>query len=297
MLLHPWIWRGISALLPSEWELLLFSKRAEAGSITFADRYQYRLQIAWRVLTGEPDMKRTVSDSISKLREQSPDVKVSKSKHGPWSGFSFAVNNRSTSRHLRFFPDEKLLLEVIRPPMEVAGEEMDDHELLKGIDLVKDSDRGRWIAFGMDCRVPDTFALTECEVRPGFSRMTFSGPGKQASRIAFSRRGMLKHWLKGEVSDWLTLQAPDQLTDPQAETEEKTGHLIHRFGGSFRKRESGDWRKRRRFYQSAAWICPRDGRLYQQEKVSPSPQKQFLNADRDFSLSCCDLNPHAFAHV
>ncbi len=274
-----WIWRDIRLELPVDWELLLFSKRRDSGSITFADRYRYRLQLQWREPAGEPDMKRTVSDYASKIRKLHPEAEVRIAKRGAWHGVERSSFGETTARFLRYFGGDNLLVECVFPAFSQPSLPVDERQILAG---VHPSDEvGRWIAFGMDLNVTGGMALEHCQVQPGLASLTFCDEERIPVRQRFSRRGMLGRWLSGSVEDWMELQVPAELEGARRHVEVHNGHEVRILTGSFQKRPSGGWRKLRQNYRAAAWICGEDGRLFHEEASGPGELPDV------HSLSCC----------
>ena len=65
-----WIWRQISLRLPATWEMLQFSTEYPQGRCAFADRYQFRFELTWGNVKGEPDYDRMITDYTGKLERE-----------------------------------------------------------------------------------------------------------------------------------------------------------------------------------------------------------------------------------
>jgi len=72
--MEKWIWRNITLTVPTDWEMLQFSRSAETGRCAFAGRYQFRLGLDWRVVPGPPDFGRMTSDYRARLREKGMEL-------------------------------------------------------------------------------------------------------------------------------------------------------------------------------------------------------------------------------
>ncbi len=294
MELQETIWRGIQLHLPASWELLLFSKQEMKGSITFADRYRYRLQVSWQKMNAEPYLKRMVDDYIQSVRSEKPEGLVRRSDSHDWRGVRHEAVSGSVSRHLRYFRSAELLLEVVEPLAEAPCEPLALESLLPGISPCAPADAGRWKAFGMDLRVGPDRELSRCEVHPGLARMEFTGD--HGIIESFSRRGMLSTWLKGSPGEWLELSAGLTLKDCRKDVSSLYGHEIHSLRADYVKKPSGEWRSRPHRYAANAWICPKDGRLFQHEIHAPK-RKRMAEEPAQGSLSCCHQISNTLSHV
>ncbi len=47
-----WIWRGLCMKVPDDWEMLQFETNTGKGGCAFADRYQFRFEVDWKVVQG-----------------------------------------------------------------------------------------------------------------------------------------------------------------------------------------------------------------------------------------------------
>ena len=284
-----WVWRGIEMQLPADWEMLLFSRRLEDGSCTFADRYQYRMQVAWRVLEGEPDVARTMQDYAGKIRHEYERENVETREIAGWPGVGFMEKDgRRMFRFIRYFREPSILLEVIFPAEE-ADPAPKEHILGN---MVAGTDLSRWCGLGLNVKVPEGLRLSACEARPGAASMRFvPAHAKDDSgddEYYFVRLGMLKRWLKGTTRDWLRLQIP-------AGSEIEASGDIHEGGhdGAWLtgKLPRKSWLRAlfsvpRRF-AATAWICPGDGRLYMGMRKCRSAEV-LLGAHRlKEKLLCC----------
>jgi hypothetical protein len=291
MELKEWLWQGIRLRVPATWELLLFSKNPRKGSITFADRYQYRLQLAWQKMEGEPDIKRMIRDYTSRLQLENSVPAVRRCDAKGWRGLRHDPVNGHVLRMTRFFRSESLLLEIIEP---VADRPCDDFSAEKGaaeIEMVSAADAGLWKAFGITCRVEDGFKLARCEVQPGLAALHFEKPAEKKSgpvRESFYRRGMVRRWLKTGVDEWLAVQPPAQLKTPETTRDTVHGHEVHRLTGTFSEKPSGEWRSRTKRYRATAWVCPADNRLYCRERVSEAKSDTVPEPDAS-GLQCCPV--------
>ena len=97
-----WVWRNFGIEVPEDWEMLQFSKKADAGNVAFADRYRFRLELSWRVLRAAPDLERMMSDYCAKLKLEDPEGVASRVKAAGWpgilSGSAYDLADRRRSR-------------------------------------------------------------------------------------------------------------------------------------------------------------------------------------------------------
>ncbi|MBQ7652292.1 MAG: hypothetical protein IJS15_15135 [Victivallales bacterium] len=276
-----WIWNRIGMMLPDGWEMLQFSRNPSQGRCVFADRYQFRLELDWMTVSVPPDMERMSSDYTARLKENGLQS-VEKVSHHPWSGAYGLEHGRPVSRYGAYFPDGPYLLEAV-----FIGESGDkpnhaaECRILDSFKVNPESATSRWCAFGMDWYTSATdFAL--CYVAPGLAEASFTDGKKHISQT-FSRRGMLKTWLKKPVTEWLASTVPSEYKTVSLEHESTDGHDVWTLVARRRHAVLSDWIHGRRHIKASAWICPRDGRLYAMSTLAHCDGRQFPPA----SLGCC----------
>ena len=273
-----WVWRNFGLSVPSDWEMLQFSRSADAGRCVFADRYQFRLEFDWRVVPGPPDFDRMMSDYLAQLQE---DGLEQGTRFGldDWHGVRGVAESGPVTRLGRHFPAESCLAELV-----FLWPKRADDALLADIArsvAVEPCVRGsyrRWRAFGMDLLADGALELDACDVQPAMAEMTFAD-AKHRRRERFGRRGMVKEWLKQPLAAWLRSWVGGELRNAEASEFDAGGHDVHRLAWTGR---TGALRRPVRC-EATAWICPRDKRLYSVVAfVDPG------GAVAGGRLSCCD---------
>ena len=276
-----WVWNRIGVSLPDGWEMLQFSRNPSNGRCVFADRYQFRLELDWMLVTSHPDMERISSDYISKLKEDGLQS-VERVSHHPWMGAHGLEHGRPVSRYVGFFQEGPFLLEAVF--IGESGGKADfaaEGRILDSVKVHPKSDIVRWRAFGMDwCTSAAGFAL--CYVAPGLAEVSFTD-GKKHMSQTFSRRGMVRTWLKTTVHEWLSARVPSEYKTLSLNQEKMDGHDVWTLLAQRRHAVLSDWIYGRRHIKASAWICPKDGRLYSLSTLAHCDGEHFPSA----SLGCC----------
>jgi hypothetical protein len=145
----------------------------------------------------------------------------------------------------------------------------------------------RWRAFGMDMLVESDKKLHKCRVEPANVEMVFRN-GNPELEERFSRLGFVSEWMRKTVGEWLEKKNPEGLGEVRTNFENIGGHHVEKISGrlpvrGFRKLFGGkiEW-------SAAAWICPRDGRLYSSSRKSVIPRSDAVPETNGMRLSCCE---------
>ncbi len=264
-----WIWRNISLELPKEWELLLFSKKRKAGSLTFADRKKYRLQLAWRELSGQPDIPRMARDYASQLLAKDAQSRPQAERVAGWWAIGHRSEGMSSTRYVRFFIEQNLLVEAIAPPTPLARDGRISEEVLQSVNLETHHMDGldEWSAFGMLWQAPGCWELTSAQVQPASVTLEFAPEKEKGMYDRVTRRGMVRHWLKGSVAEWLKLQIPSNAERVVEATLESEGVKRWSVSGQVKPSSWGQGAQGWRKFSALAWICPGDGRLFCHQRM------------------------------
>ncbi len=278
-----WIWRNVRLELPADWEMLQFSRNVQEGRCAFADRYQFRLELSWRATAGRPDFARMISDYVARLKEQGA-ANARRLRHGPWHGLQGDLDGQRTSRFGRYLPAESCLVELVFlwPERRDVGLEQ---KVLSSV-AVEPEHLGRfrrWSAFGMDFLTSKDLQLQACTVEPASVEMTF-GDAKRGAVERFARRGMVPEWMNQTTAEWLRGWVDGGVRVTGVDAADARGHRVDRLDGE--KRVPGVLRRSLRC-DAAAWICPRDGRLYSTSLASPAKEADTGPAPAGARLSCC----------
>lgn len=261
-----WIWNDIHLQLPDDWEMLLFAKNPASGKCTFADRYQYRLQLCWQQLENEPEIDKMVTEYRLTLKEDESISSVTRKRLGDWLGLTYKQNGKPTARYTHYFQSVKKLIEVIMPPAD-EGDSFDHAEILDSIAIKPpEGQKARdWCVFGLNAKTPADLPLQKCEVLPARVRMTWGSDQKNSNEleIVVQRLGMVRHWLKGKVSDWLKIQLPSEAEILNSSQIHIDSHTVERVSGKIRTKGAiKRLRSKSRLFEANAWLCPEDNRLY-----------------------------------
>lgn len=277
-----WIWRHFRLELPADWEMLQFSRDPEKGRCAFADRYRFRLEFDWQRVPGAPDFERMMGDYRARL-ESAGGADVSARSAGAWHGLQVRRPDGSSSRFGAYFMESGCLVELVFLwPGE--PEEPLERSILGGFAAEPETKTGgqRWRAFGLDCVAPASMTLAQCVAQPALAGLEFAG-SRPPDRWSFRRLGLVPRWLKTSVGDWLDAQAAAGVQNRRRSTSEASGHRVEQVEGDFIPR---GLLQRRGRYAAAAWICPRDGRLYHAERIRPRGGDA-KDGPADGHLACC----------
>lgn len=254
-----WIWRHISFRLPAEWELLQFSTEYPLGRCAFADRYQFRFELNWKIVKGEPDYDRMISDYIAKLVGEKKLTHPERVKKSGWFGFHGVIEGDRTSRFGHYFSAIGCLLECVF----IWPEERDfaiEADVLSSFEAVPGDTNGfqRWRAFGLDMALPTVAALEGCTAQPARAQFSFSNP-KTGSEWSFERLGMTSSWLKCDLETWLRGHVDKSVKELRITHSTRHGSEVVRAEGTYKP--AGIHLRRGRL-SAEAWLSPEDGRLY-----------------------------------
>ena len=282
-MIERWIWRNFGLSVPLDWEMLQFSRNPELGRCAFADRYQFRLELDWRVVPGPPDFDRMMSDYLASLRERGM-TDGARFKHRAWYGVGGELDGQATTRLGRWFPAERSVVELV-----FLWPRNKDAALMRQIadSVTEEPEHGgrfrRWRAFGMDLLAAKDLPLRSCTVEPANVGMTFADQ-KSRSVERFGRRGMVREWLKQTPEQWLRRWVDEDLRGIRTSVLDVRGHSVNLLAGEL---TVPGLRRRRANYDAAAWICPADGRFYSVSCTGPAYAAEAGAMVAGGRLSCC----------
>jgi len=274
--------------------MLRFSRRKSDGTCAFADRYQFRFELRWRTVEGQPDLDRMFSDYMARLKDEGSMPDAQGISVAGCRGIQGRAGDTLTTQFTTYFPGPSCLVEPIFSwPCQI--DRALQHQILSSLAMDPawcDGQFTRWRALGMDLTATGEYSLTTCNVQPAAVRVLFtrhadgSGPSEQ-----FQRLGMLDHWLRGSVEQWLLEQPLGNMKNVKVESTARhnvAGHEVITVHGTHAARRMGGFLKRTCPYQAAAWTCPEDGRLYSISLSSPEPTGGEELALAGRRLVCCE---------
>lgn len=254
-----WVWRHIELRVPSDWELLQFSKTQDQGRCAFSDRHGFRLELSWRAVSGPPDLERMVSDYMAAL-EKDGMKECARRSHADWQGGEGIADGQRMTRYGGFLAAESCVVEVVFlwPESRMAGLEAAVLDSIRACPPTSSGCR-LWAAFGMRMVTPAEVILETASILPAHAELRFAGK-RAGNRLVFSRRGMVKEWLRTTPGEWLARCVQDEgAGEGMLEQREVGGHRIAVWRG--RARRPGLLRSAVPLI-AEAWTCPVDGRLY-----------------------------------
>jgi len=274
-----WVWRQLRIELPDDWEMLQYGRDAAAGRCAFADRHQFRLEMDWRTVAARPDVARTMGDYLAKLTADQTLADGRATRVGEWPGIVGRQGEQAVARFGRYLAPEQCVVELVFLWPEARDAALEGSVLASvGVEPERGG-RRRWRAFGMDLAASADLPLRECVVQPAVARMAF-GRERGRREETFQRLGMVDEWLRGSVGEWLASQAPRDVVRSWPSARKAGGHAIALLHGTRRPALL----RASRPYASAAWRCPRDGRLYRVATTGAARPDEPLAGGR---LGCC----------
>ncbi|RMD83470.1 MAG: hypothetical protein D6820_02275 [Lentisphaerae bacterium] len=260
--MQEWIWQGISLLVPDDWEMLQYGRQWEAGKITFADRYQFRLELNWKQVGGLPDFEKMLADYQSKLANEQGYEDFRDYTLGAWNGFHCRGPVGWTTRVGRYFERGSRLIEVVFLWPDRVNLELADRVLRSIGQVSEKAGFLRWRAFGLDCMFSQGLHLSVCEVAPASVRLKFVDRERARHVEEFRRLGLVKQWLGCSVEEWLTMQAPQRVHERRVRTVTRNDHHVIQDRGFMPALQFPKFNHRKNIYMADSWICPFDERLY-----------------------------------
>lgn len=282
-----WIWRDLRIRLPTDWEMLQFSRDPARGRCAFADRYRFRLEMDWQTVPAAPDFPRMIKDYEGKLEREGRLSQNRRVAEGTWQGFVGRQGDQAVSRFGHYFSEPSCMVELVMFWPRERETEL-ERRILEGCELHREPNAAwrRWRAFGMDLRVPARLTLADCRVHTASAVMVFAGP-RAPERWTFHRLGMVREWCRRPLAEWLAGQLPPQVVNSRTAVCERQGHTVVSAEGRY---VPPGLLHRRGIYDTDAWICPRDGRLYRRECVrlhADVPAAEAALAVPGPGLMCC----------
>lgn len=282
-----WVWRQLHVALPDDWELLQFSRNAQAGRCAFADRYQFRFELNWRIVEGTPDFDRMLSDYRGRLEEDGLQ-RITARECADWRGVHGEMpDGRVTSRYGNYFRSLRCLVEIVFLWPKRRNPEIEE-EVLRSVmaEPANESGQARWIALGMEIHTGAGFEFERCDAEPAHGHFCFTAERRRLWDH-FSRRGLVSHWMTQPLEEWQRGQVPKEYGIVDQRQRNRGDHRISRIVARRKTPVLIDWIFGRREYHVATWLCPEDGRLYSLSRQAPKG-RFFTRAKRPpAALRCC----------
>jgi len=259
-----WIWRHIAFNLPPDWEMLQFSTEFNRGRCAFADRYQFRAEMNWSLVSGEPDYDRMISNYLSRFEQEKKLSGAERLKKSGWHGFAGIINGEPTSRFGLYLASVGCLVEWVFIWPEARNPELESEILTSCVGLPLDHNGLQpWRAFGLDMRLPPEAAFEGVTAQPAKVEFTFSDP-KSGNSWRFGRFGMVNLWLRASLEDWFTALLKPGTRNLRFSHRQTHGADVVHAEGEFTPE---GMHLRRGKIEAAAWINQMDGRIYHVKKL------------------------------
>ena len=275
---------GIRFTLPGDWEMLRFSHDPDEGSCSFADQNNFRFFLYWQRRKRPPNLTKDAERFLKKIGQGS----LLPSPPTPWYGWERLENNSPLRQYARHFPEANLVLTAVfrsTPEKEIARE----REVLDSLHFP--TDRHLWKIPDFICRVPLEQPMHEAVFQPGKTKLTFRANPKKEPVFTFQKWALTDEWMPtGDVERWLKRQIPAAYRLESVKRAEAGEHQYVSLTATARHRWFPFRFQPRRYFEIAAWICPKDQALYAagQQLLRPSDNWQQLS---DISLGCCPEGP------
>lgn len=188
--LQPFGWHGLCGLLPSEWEPLAYSIKAEGGRIEFHTRRGLASVYHWKTVTQVPDLQRTVA-SLLEGGSSPGAIHISQVICTPeWH--VWRAEQTASIGCARYFPQLRLLAVWVIAPDTPA------EDWLTVIAKAEPNVGGfrRWCLFGIDASLPSDYQITRVRAFPANVRLEFS-KGKGRHLLSIQRWGLPEDVLGG----------------------------------------------------------------------------------------------------
>lgn len=287
------VWHGLAITLPQDWELLQYSRDPDQGRLTFADRSDYRLELSWQSHPSRPSLKRMLGDYRALLAQDDAVGAVEPVEAPGWKGMAVYPLRDSErveeTRYLRFEKELGKSLEAVFRWPDASPDRGFEEAVLETVTPCAERDGlAAWTAWGMAISVPVGWRPVDCRVQPADVQLTFAERADANPSVEFSRRGFLHHWFDGDLAGWI---ARETGTVGQCSHRSRADH--HAVHSRVDEAAAGIAGRlgRRQQRQLAAWVCPRDGRLYAVRAESTgrtAVARAELRCCRDFSWEVSD---------
>ncbi|MCH2174376.1 MAG: hypothetical protein MK193_01470 [Lentisphaeria bacterium] len=278
------IWRELAISVPSEWEILQFSKKEENGFVAFADRYQFRLELRWNQLPKKPNLEHMIQDNLARIRKKSTLTGDRLVNYKNWQGFQATINQELRT-HLVYWTDDQRLIETT-----FIWPDKVDKGLIKKLTnsfRTVDEEHQHWKAFGLDINTQKDLFLDSCKIQPGSAKFLFQDK-KQLQLEIYERIGLLDQWLKKPVNEWLKLQEPNGVNNQIYKETAIGNHRVFSVRGFISAMSFPKWSKKKNRYWADAWICPEDKRLYHVSRIFSAKEKVKDELLFGQYLRCCE---------
>lgn len=239
--------------------MLQFSSEYTSGRCAFADRYQFRCEMSWRSVPGEPDYPRMVSDYLHKLEREKKISGAKRLSISGWHGFTGTSKKECTSRFGRYLAESGCLIEIVLLWPDARDAACEAAILGSIMSVPVDHDNCRlWRSFGMELRVPSSAAFEGCTALPARVELSFTDT-RTRNTWQFSRFGMLSAWFDGDLSKWLGNNLGKTVRQIRYTQRDRRGSNLLLAEGTYKPQAL---HLRHGQFAAVAWVEAADGRLY-----------------------------------
>jgi hypothetical protein len=195
-MLQPFGWHGLRGLLPSEWEPLAYSIKAEEGRIEFHTRRGLASVYHWKIVSQPPDLQRTIASLLVGGSSPGSNLICQETSLPAWQ--AWRVEPMGSIGSARYFPQAQLLALWVFLPATSAEDWLT--VLAKAEPNV--GKFRHWCLFGINAFIPSDYQITRVQVFPANVRLEFR---KEKGRfyLAIQRWGLPEDILGGRSLETL----------------------------------------------------------------------------------------------
>lgn len=286
-------WAGFEFRVPRDWEINRHTLGFETGKLVLVDRRRQRVDLLWRTVTAQPDLRHHSRELQKRVKGESADGEMLELKTVPgWSGFWLRLDDTSSLTYAFKWHRESGRL-VQATVVTRKDDPIGQNSLLRAIlssfrDIGWKSKPIRWKAFGLDCESPPDWELIETDIKPMNVKLTFLRSDRENKKkengdgeIILQRFGMAGSWFDGDTQAFVRGKEPK--LDFEFSRQEYRGHdaisaVARHENKLFHKLRGGG-----RFHQELLWLCKPANSLFRM--VAEYEEKRPVRL-QDFSVNC-----------
>jgi len=252
-------WREIEVSHPADWEAGFLSAADAPGRCAFVDRRYQRLEVQWRKVQREPDLRQMYKRIAKSFGDRDHPTSALVGA-ADWEGVVRRERAGSVVHAGRYFRQGNWLVQTV---LVWPGRRDRRIELgvLRSIAPRPAGPTRRWRALGLSVLAPAAFELASCENQVGRVTWEFRRPGRRAVAVTVERIAMSRYWLKKPLGDWLKTQLPSGYVVTAERTTRLAVHDAVELHSWQRNPLRGALGLRTRRVD-LAWTCPAVQRVY-----------------------------------